>query len=61
MKILNDIIRLKIFRLFTILYINFYCLCSLGSALAVLYSAELHLKGLPINSIYTFGSPRIGN
>jgi len=34
---------------------------SLGGALAGLASADLTLLGIPIERVYTFGSPRVGN
>jgi hypothetical protein len=34
---------------------------SLGGALAVLGALALHLQGIPIAAVYTFGQPRVGN
>lgn len=34
---------------------------SLGAALATLAAATLKVEGLPVNGLYTFGSPRVGD
>jgi triacylglycerol lipase len=34
---------------------------SLGAALATLAAAKLNMNGLPVDGLYTFGSPRVGN
>lgn len=34
---------------------------SLGAALATVAAAKLKVSGLPVNALYTFGSPRVGN
>jgi triacylglycerol lipase len=34
---------------------------SLGAALAVLFTAHLEERAIPVNGLYTFGSPRVGN